>query len=116
MPRPTTRGTSTGSPLPFETWSATAEPSSRVVPPPGAWAITVFFCLLELTFSTIGVKLASTSMVWASSEDSPMTSGTSPVSGGGGASNPSTGMPAIAFTMNAFQIGAASVPPKTESP
>ena len=68
------------------------------------------------TFSTTGVKSASTRACWASCERRPTTSGTFPVGGLGGGSKPSIGIPAVALTMNAFQIGAARVPPNTEVP
>ena len=62
------------------------------------------------------MKFAFASLVSASSIGSPTTSGTGPLSGGGGASKPSTGKPAIALTMKSCQIGAATVPPNTDPP
>ena len=79
----------TGSPLPSLTPSVTALPSWSRAPPPGACVRTVPAGSKDCTSSPIGVKFACASFLSASSIGRPTTSGTGPVSGGGGASKPS---------------------------
>ena len=80
--------------FPDETRSVTSVPSCAVLPARRGLATTVPSGCSERTSSIRDEKLASARICWAASEPRPVTSGTSPVAGGGGVGKLRTGMPA----------------------
>src|SRR5688572_29661477 len=110
----TTRGIVTLAGTPVEIWIWMSVPSAVIDPPPGDWLKTSPFGLLSSTTSTDARKPASDRVVIASCRRMPMTLGTGPSGGFGGSGNPIAGSPCITLDMYDTQIGAATVPPKTE--
>ena len=89
-------------------------PSAVTVPPPGDWLNTWPFGAWSSAISIEARKPASERVLIASARFMPITLGTGPSGGFGGSGNPIAGSPCITLDMNDTQIGAATVPPKTE--